>query len=211
MQEKSTFERLREDERETRKQLITEAAINLFNDKSFNEIGMREIAAEAGVSPASLYRYFPSRDDLLVEALIHEIIAGLKGFEARMASKPFSLEEFSRYVVDYLTDHEATFQMMSYMMIKGEMTVDALEKFNRSQKTFLDQFDMVLKPFCGDCAALRFFSQAFFAALAGVVMTYRNYPGRTKKERRAHMNRMAAIIGSMFRCGMAAVIQEGIP
>jgi AcrR family transcriptional regulator len=65
--------KLREDEREVRKALIIGAAMKLFEEKSFHEIGMRDIAAEAGVSAASIYRYFPSRDDLFVEALIQDI------------------------------------------------------------------------------------------------------------------------------------------
>jgi AcrR family transcriptional regulator len=73
MTEQSTFMKLREDEREVRKQLIISAAMTLFEERSFHEIGMRDIAAEAGVSAASIYRYFPSRDDLFVEALIQDI------------------------------------------------------------------------------------------------------------------------------------------
>ncbi|MEZ4549072.1 MAG: helix-turn-helix domain-containing protein [Desulfobacterales bacterium] len=55
-----------------RKQLIIKAANGTFEEKSFHEIGMRDIAVKAGVSAASIYRYFPSRDDLFVEALIQE-------------------------------------------------------------------------------------------------------------------------------------------
>ena len=69
----SAFMKLREDEREIRKTLIMEAALKLFETKLFHEIGMREIAKEAGVSAATIYRYFPSRDDLFIEALIQDV------------------------------------------------------------------------------------------------------------------------------------------
>ena len=73
MSDRSTFMKLRQDEREVRKSLIITAAMKLFEERSFHDIGMRDIASEAGVSAASIYRYFPSRDDLFIEALIQDI------------------------------------------------------------------------------------------------------------------------------------------
>ncbi len=73
MDEKSAFLQLKEDEREIRKAIIIKATFKLFKKKVFHKIGMRDIAREAGVSAASIYRYFPSRDDLFVESLIQEI------------------------------------------------------------------------------------------------------------------------------------------
>ncbi|MEZ4577106.1 MAG: helix-turn-helix domain-containing protein [Desulfobacterales bacterium] len=54
------------------------AANGTFEEKSFHEIGMRDIAVKAGVSAASIYRYFPSRDDSFVEALIQDTSTLLK-------------------------------------------------------------------------------------------------------------------------------------
>jgi len=56
---KSTLTKLRERERQARRNLIIDAAIKLFAAKPFKQVGMRDIAAEAGLSPASIYRIFP--------------------------------------------------------------------------------------------------------------------------------------------------------
>jgi DNA-binding transcriptional regulator YbjK len=40
----STFQKLRKEERETRKNLIVNAAMDLFSQKDFHKIGMRDIA-----------------------------------------------------------------------------------------------------------------------------------------------------------------------
>ncbi|HMK33906.1 MAG TPA: helix-turn-helix domain-containing protein, partial [Desulfomonilaceae bacterium] len=69
----STLTKLRKKERETRRDLIIDAAIRLFATTPFDRVGMRDIASEAGLSPASIYRYFSNRDDLFVEALCREI------------------------------------------------------------------------------------------------------------------------------------------
>jgi len=41
----STLKKLKEEEREVRRNLIIDAAIRLFGRKPFNQVGMREIAS----------------------------------------------------------------------------------------------------------------------------------------------------------------------
>ncbi|MCF8026004.1 MAG: TetR/AcrR family transcriptional regulator [Desulfobacteraceae bacterium] len=192
MVEKSTFEQLREEEREVRKQLIINAAMELFNEKSFHEIGMRDIALKAGVSAASIYRYFPSRDDLFVDALIQDI----NNIEERLkkrAQNNGNIEELAIAVADYLFDNEATFQMMVHFMIRGELNPQALKKFNGVQRYFLKMFTKVVEQTEGS-ENLGLNAQAFFACLAGVVLTYRNYPGRTAEEKRRAIHRLVLMI-----------------
>jgi len=190
--EKSTFKQLREDEREVRKQLIVKAAMALFEEKTFHEIGMREIAVKAGVSAASIYRYFPSRDDLFVEALIQNINIIGKLLQRRVENGD-NMETITLAVIDYMVDNEATFQMMVHFMIRGELNPHALKKFNGVQRYFLDMFDKVVKE-TEDAGNLRLNTQAFFASLAGVVLTFRNYPGRTAEEKRKAIHKLALII-----------------
>ncbi|MDZ7830687.1 MAG: TetR/AcrR family transcriptional regulator [Desulfobacterales bacterium] len=190
--DKSTFKQLREDEREVRKQLIIKAAMELFEEKSFHDIGMRDIAVKAGVSAASIYRYFPSRDDLFVEALIQDINHIEQRLQERV-DKGESVEDLGIAVVDYLIDNEATFQMMCHFMIRGELNPQALKKFNGVQRYFLKMFENVLKQMEG-AENLRLNTQAFFASLAGVVLTFRNYPGRTADEKRRAMHKLALLI-----------------
>ncbi len=190
--DKSTFKQLREDEREVRKQLIIKAAMELFEEKSFHDIGMRDIAVKAGVSAASIYRYFPSRDDLFVEALLQDINNIEQRLQERVDNGE-SVEDLGIAVVDYLIDNEATFQMMCHFMIRGELNPQALKKFNGVQRYFLKMFENVLKQMEG-AENLRLNTQAFFASLAGVVLTFRNYPGRTADEKRRAMHKLALLI-----------------
>ena len=190
--DKSTFKQLREDEREVRKQLIIKAAMELFEEKSFHDIGMRDIAVKAGVSAASIYRYFPSRDDLFVEALLQDINNIEQRLQERIDNGE-SIEDLAIAVVDYLIDNEATFQMMCHFMIRGELNPQALKKFNGVQRYFLKMFENVLKQMEG-AENLRLNTQAFFASLAGVVLTFRNYPGRTAEEKRRAMHKLALLI-----------------
>ena len=192
MSDRSTFMKLRQDEREVRKSLIITAAMKLFEERSFHDIGMRDIASEAGVSAASIYRYFPSRDDLFIEALIQDINRIEKNLES-LVSNGATVEDLAISVVDYLTDNEASFQMMCHFMMRGEENPRALKKFNAVQIYFLKMFDEALKRAAGgDKERLK--TQAFFASLAGVVLTFRNYPGRSPLERREYMHKLALTI-----------------
>ncbi|KJS33190.1 MAG: hypothetical protein VR64_02935 [Desulfatitalea sp. BRH_c12] len=202
MTERSAFEQLRDDEREVRRQVIIDSTIKMLSQRPFIEIGMREIAAEARVSPASIYRYFPSRNELLVETFVHQMHLIGEAFYNKMADQPMTLEAFSEYVIDHLADNAATFNMMSYLMVVGQMPPKAIDKLNESLRVFLGEFRRVLalNKVEGD---LRILSQTFFSALAGISMAYRNYPGRGKDETRRHMKRHAKIIAKMFSSGMS--------
>jgi AcrR family transcriptional regulator len=54
--EESTFERRR---------LVLDAAERSFTRAGFHRTTMQDVAAEAGMSPGNLYRYFPSKDALV--------------------------------------------------------------------------------------------------------------------------------------------------
>lgn len=199
---KSSFIQLKETERETRRNLILEAATKLFAKRSFHEIGMRDIAAEAGIAAASIYRYFPSRDDLLVEALTRELRQIETLLEARVEENKASIEELAIAVVDYLLNNEATFQMMCHFMTKGEASPESLQRYNETQRYFLSLFDRILNHSAGPTQNVRFFSHAFFASLVGIIMTFRNYPGRSQQEIRKHLERLALITATIFKKGM---------
>ncbi|RJP81866.1 MAG: TetR/AcrR family transcriptional regulator [Desulfobacteraceae bacterium] len=205
MQDKSTFMRMREDEREIRKTLIINAAMILFERMPFQDIGMRDIAAEAGVSAASIYRYFPSRDDLFAEALIRDIIIVEQRFEKRMEDQSASIEEFAVEVSDYLIDNEPTYQMMSYFMTKNDMEPQIISRFNTVSRYFLDLLDQVLMRAGARKEKVQVYSQAFFASLTGIIMAFRNYPGRSREEKRKQIHKLALLIAAVFRKGMDTV------
>ncbi|EFH83145.1 transcriptional regulator, TetR family [Ktedonobacter racemifer DSM 44963] len=51
---------------ELARQRILESALRLFGDRGYEETTMREIAAEAGYSPGLTYRYFASKEELVL-------------------------------------------------------------------------------------------------------------------------------------------------
>ncbi|HSP56553.1 MAG TPA: TetR/AcrR family transcriptional regulator [Dehalococcoidia bacterium] len=56
---------------EARKQQILEAAVRCFGRQGFHKATMQDICAESGLSPGALYRYFPSKEEI-IEAMVAE-------------------------------------------------------------------------------------------------------------------------------------------
>lgn len=197
----STLKDLREQEREARKNLIMDAAISLFGHKSFKEVGMRDIARQAGISPASIYRYFADRDDLFVEAFARQC----QEMEGRLQSilrkaSDRTAEETARDFVQYLLEHGSFFEMMTHFMIHGTIKESAVARFNEMERRLLDVFDQIFVA-AGVKGNVRLVSHAFFAALNGILITFRNYPGRTTEETKRHVHRLASLVATIFEKG----------
>lgn len=206
MPEKSTFQKLREDEREVRKELIIQAAMALFEKKPINKIGMRDIAKRAGISAAAIYRYFQGRDDILVEAIIKHIRGVERRLETQLADGETQLETVAVACVDYLLDNESLFQMMGHFMITGKINSRALTKFNAVQRYFFTILDKFTQK-AGFEDGVRICSHAFYASMVGVVMTFRNYPGRSKEEIRKHIHRLTRLVSQAFVSNIGALNQ----
>ena len=58
------------DEREARKHLIMDGALSVFHDQGIDGATMEEIANEAGFGTASLYYYFPKKEDVFSAILV---------------------------------------------------------------------------------------------------------------------------------------------
>jgi AcrR family transcriptional regulator len=196
----STFQKLRKEERETRKNLIVSAAMDLFSQKDFHKIGMRDIAKRAGISAAAIYRYFPSRDDVFVEALVRHMKVVEALFEKNVKAGHTSLEELAMGSADYLLENESVFQMMGHFMITGQIQQKALERYNAMQRNFLDILEKV-----NDQTDIgmnnRLVTHAIYASVTGVVMAFKNYPGRSPEEIKRHIHRLVHIISSVFTTG----------
>lgn len=55
--------------REEYRQELLEKSLHLFTRKGYNNINMKEVASEIGVSTGTLYHYFPSKESMLAEMI----------------------------------------------------------------------------------------------------------------------------------------------
>ena len=72
---------------------VREAAVSLIARFGYEAMSMRQLAAEVGVQAAALYRYFPTKEDLLF-TLMREHMEGL--IEAWDAARPDAADPAAR-------------------------------------------------------------------------------------------------------------------
>lgn len=66
---------------------IMETATRLFYENGIQAVGVDKIVAEAKIAKMTLYSYFASKDDLIIEYLEKSSIAWFEGFHAYLNSK----------------------------------------------------------------------------------------------------------------------------
>ncbi|MBP8804961.1 MAG: TetR family transcriptional regulator [Kofleriaceae bacterium] len=81
-----TFQRARDpDQKEQRRTDVLAAARRLVTAEGVAAVGLSAIAREVGLAKSNLYRYFGSREEILLELLTEEVAAWLDEFEAAAA------------------------------------------------------------------------------------------------------------------------------
>ena len=97
------------------KKKIMQAAVDLISTKSYNGTSTLQIAKHAGLSQATLFKYFKTKEDLLT-AILHPVVPGLFGrfFEELLAVN--TTEEKVHYLVhnrmDYLKKNRALMKII---------------------------------------------------------------------------------------------------
>ncbi|MGE6492207.1 TetR/AcrR family transcriptional regulator [Exiguobacterium sp. NPDC077395] len=71
----------RQQNKEERIQLIIREAERLFLENGFEKVQMQDIADAAGIGIATLFRYFPKKDQLIVAAAVKNLQPTLERFE----------------------------------------------------------------------------------------------------------------------------------
>ena len=135
---------------------------------------------------------------MFVEAFLqgaNEITLTLEGLIE--GTKTPDVIKISDAYITYLMDNDQYFRMMTHFMLDGSLSPEKIEKLNTAERQIFDQFDRLFRKMKSP-EPVRLLSHAFFAALNGVLITFRNYPGRTNKAVRQHMLNIARVIARSF-------------
>ena len=103
------------DWRAKRREEILAAATDLFAGRDYADVQVDEVAKRAGVGKATLYRYFPSKEDLYLESLER----ALGGMEERLnaqaapaATAVSRLKSMVSALIDTLSEQLLTLKLM---------------------------------------------------------------------------------------------------
>ena len=92
---------LRDEHRELTRRKVLAAVLDLVADGSLDELSVPTVARASGVSVATIYRYFPTKDELLAAAAAEPSRQALGGVEAT------DYAGFQRNVAGVLEEHGA--------------------------------------------------------------------------------------------------------
>ncbi|MBN2078270.1 MAG: TetR/AcrR family transcriptional regulator [Spirochaetes bacterium] len=195
MKKDVSFEELREQEREARRGIIIAAAERVFAEKPFDQVSIRDIAREAGISHPLIYRYFPDQQALFVEAFLRGAGQLLQRIHS---AENGGIEAITETYLRFLIDNDQYFRMMTHFMLDGSLGEEQIERLNDMERKLLDRLDSFFGG-KGKMKDSRKLSHSFFAAMNGVLISFRNYPGRSRDDVVNHMLELGRIIASRFR------------
>ncbi len=197
--EPTDFSALKEQERENRKNLIINAAERVFTNKPFDQVTMRNIAKEAGITPTAIYRYFTDKQSLYAEAYVRSNNRLLKKLtEIIDSSSALCFEEMAMKVIDHFVTEEQNLKMRAHFMIDDSLSDELSIKLSENTRFFTDRIEEHLKRFTDD-PDTRLLALTFFASLNGVLLTYRKIPGKTDEEITKNMKKSGAVIAQIFK------------
>lgn len=98
----ATAERATRPRGDVRRRRILEVAVDLFGARGFNDVGIAEIAAEVGITPAGLLHHFPTKAALLLAVLQERELRVEQTLERYMQEK----DDFITAFLQILEDNE---------------------------------------------------------------------------------------------------------
>lgn len=200
MKIKNTMSQLKTREREERKNLIIDAAEQVFSSKPFNKVSMREIAVEAGIAPSSIYTYFPNQELLFVEATVRDSNLLIDEMERMLESAEQAelvLDKVIEAFIGYISSHDSYFRMMVIFMTVGSLNPESLDKLNEVVRRGFAIFETVFTKM-GYAGNTRILAHYFFAMLNGILVTFRKLEGRSDDAVIAHMKRVATVFSDLL-------------
>ena len=86
---------------------IREAAVSLIARHGYDAVSMRQLASEVGVQAAALYRYFPTKEELLFSLMSAHMEALLASWEAARPDTARPVLRLSAFVRNHIAFHVA--------------------------------------------------------------------------------------------------------
>lgn len=119
-----------------RRERVVRAALELGADGGYEAVQMRDVAARAGVALGTIYRYFPSKDALLLAVMVH----WLGDLEQRVTTHPPTGATTRERIMDVLgralgamdRDPRLTTAVIGAMTAGDPASVDAIHEVTQA-------------------------------------------------------------------------------
>ncbi len=89
----------------TVRERILESAVRLFGERGYDQLSMRELAADAGCSPANLYHHFRSKYELFATIIEQAMRLHLVGLQAAESAHEDPVEQLRQVLETHVRLH----------------------------------------------------------------------------------------------------------
>lgn len=193
MTEPGRFTDLKEQEKLQRKNLILDVAEKIFSQKPFDDVNMRDLAKEVGISPGSIYTYFPDKETLYVEVSLRGYERAISIMNEMVNSGNDTLDKVAVRYMEEMIDNYDYMRIVQHCVMDGKFrTQESIEQLKEVSRELFGIFDRILSRETG-VKDLRLMTHLIFSVLNGIVFTFGKYPGRSREEGVAHMKRLARL------------------
>lgn len=132
------------------RELIVNTSARLFYKQGYSNTGINQIVEEAGIAKSSLYHYFKTKEDLLIEYLRETGVRTYTALKAA-ADKPGEPEEKVLAIFDYLEElvQQQEFFGCNFLNIVYELPEDAVsvrEQIKLQKDNVRQLFADILRP-----------------------------------------------------------------
>jgi AcrR family transcriptional regulator len=117
--------------RETKNNLILDAALKVFSNRGFHDTRLEDIASAAGFSKASLYNYYEDKEDIFLSLAIREYVRLseiLKGIIEATGSFEERLRRLVGAIFKVFGDHFAIFLTISNFRTVNILNLERLSE-----------------------------------------------------------------------------------
>ncbi len=105
---------------------ILEAAVRVFAERGFFNATVAEIARAAGVADGTIYLYFKSKDDLLLQLFEEKMAELLSSAEAALAEETTAPARLSRFIEHHLAAVEKNPELAAVLIVELRQSAQAL-------------------------------------------------------------------------------------
>lgn len=139
-----------------KREAILAAAYRLFREKGFDGTSMSEVTALVGGSKATIYRYFPSKEQLFVECILDVSGRFLEGIHERLSQAEGNprevLQEFGEGILKFLYSEEI---LSTRRLVFAEASRSGIGELMLARITSMKEHLVIFVSRCMDAGELR--------------------------------------------------------
>ena len=202
MTEPTKFTDTKEQERIQKRNLILDVAEKVFSQKTFDDVNMRELAREVGISPGAIYTYFPDKESLYVAVSLRGFQRAVDIMREMINSGDDTLDKIAVRYMEEMIDNYDYMRIVQHCIMDGKFkTEESIEQLKEISRELFSIFDSILLKEI-DVKNIRPVTHLIFSVLNGIVFTFGKYPGRTREEGVEHMKKLARLFIALLNKGI---------